>query len=222
MSHKLDKSSKLFVAVLLALTLVFSQYGVAYASDPAQVVCEDNGGTWSGSNVNTGLCTWGAGSAVALDACGNDTHAYKRSYVSGTLTGDQCTQTVFSYGSTCADMAEGGDQQEEITPCYTNNSSATFGPGACSGNCVVSSSLPRDAANNLPGDSLDTLYVMVRDEDGNPTTDSYTVCFNNASGALLTIYRFVSGAWSAFATSSGDPICATASGDGAFYLGAAN
>lgn len=222
MSRKLYKSSKLVSATLVALTLILSQAGVAYASVTPQDFCEDNNGSWSGASVHTGTCTFAAGNAVALVACGSDVYALQHTYVSFAKTGESCLQTVFPYG-TCGDLAEGEGEEEEITPCYDDGgSSATFGPGACSGNCVISSSLPKDAANNLPGDALDTLYVMVRDAEGNPSTDSYTVCFANPNGALLTIYRFVSGGWRALATSNSDPICATATGDGAFYLGAAD
>jgi hypothetical protein len=224
MSRKMLQFVKLSAAALIAFVMIFTQASIAYASDPAQVICVDNGGTWDGSDVNNGVCTWAAGSTVAVDACGNDTHAYRRTYVGGGLTGDECVQTIFPtypYG-TCGDLAEGEGEEEEITPCYDDGSYATFGPGACSGNCVISTSLPKDAANHLPGDALVTLYVMVRDADGNPSTDSYTVCFANPDGDLLTIYRFVSGEWRALVNSSADPICATASGDGAFYLGAAD
>jgi hypothetical protein len=228
MFRKLYKRSKLILAALLALALIFSQAGTAYASAAPQEICEDNNGNWSGPNNGTGTCTYAAGSAVALDACGSNLLAYQTTYSSYAFTGDECIQTIFPtstptypYG-TCGDLAEGEGEEEEITPCYDDGSYATFGPGACSGNCVISTSLPKDAANHLPGDALDTLYVMVRDADGNPSTDSYTVCFANPDGDLLTIYRFVSGGWRALVTSSGDPICATASGDGAFYLGAAD
>ncbi len=89
---------------------------------------------------------------------------------------------------------------------------------ACSGNCVVSSSLPKDAANHLPPGALQTLYVQVRDSDGNPSNDTYTVCLANPNRTLVTLYRFVSGAWVPLAISTSDPVCATVTGDGAFYL----
>ena len=95
----------------------------------------------------------------------------------------------------------------------------TFPAGSCPQKCTVSPSLPGPANSSLPSDALATVYVRVVDEGGAPGNGSYTVCFNNLDNEILTIYRYVSGAWSAIQVANGNPICINASGDGAFYLG---
>jgi hypothetical protein len=97
------------------------------------------------------------------------------------------------------------------------NGYATFGAGACDPQCTVSPNLPTPGKLTLPSNALATLYVRLPDGSNAP----YTVCFNNPDGKQLLIYRFVSGGWVAVTFGSGsDPLCTSASGDGAFYLGA--
>jgi hypothetical protein len=99
------------------------------------------------------------------------------------------------------------------------NGSVTFPAGTCGQKCTISSILPAGANSSLPGGAIATLYVRVVDEGGVPGTGSYTVCFNNPDGEVLTIYRYVAGAWVALQAGSTSQLCVPGSGDGAFYLG---
>jgi hypothetical protein len=99
------------------------------------------------------------------------------------------------------------------------NGTITFSPGSCSLKCKVSVGLPTAAKQAVPANAIATMYVQQVTADGSPATGSYTVCFANPDGAALTVYRFVSGAWVAVGASTLNPICTTATGDGAFYLG---
>jgi hypothetical protein len=117
------------------------------------------------------------------------------------------------------DSIGNSDEQATLHLGGDHNGSATFPPGSCPQQCTINSTLPNNAKNDLPGDELATMYVRVVNEDGAPGDGSYVVCFSNPHGASLTIYRYIAGAWVALRVAAVDPICITASGDGAFYLG---
>lgn len=101
----------------------------------------------------------------------------------------------------------------------SNSGSVTFPAGACPQKCTAGSTLPGPAKNSLPDGAMATIYVRVVDDGGAAGTGSYTVCFNNPDDEALTIYRYVGGAWVAIQVATTNPVCVSASGDGAFYLG---
>jgi hypothetical protein len=103
--------------------------------------------------------------------------------------------------------------------CWGYNGSVFFPAWACPQSCLIGFVLPFEAENDLPPDALATVYVQLDDLDGSPYGASYQVCFENPDEELLTLFRYVSGAWRALNTSSRSLVCATASGDGSFYLG---
>lgn len=221
------RAIKIVFSVLLAAVLVFGQASVAFASGDRQTECQDNGGSWVGSDANTGTCTYPEGNAVTLSVCGAG-YILTRSYTAFSLDSETCTAVAvddgpsYFYGE-CSDRQEGAATGPiNLAPCNGYNGSATFGEGACATECTVGAGLPSVANRNLPDDALATLYVRVVGEDGQPSNDSYTACFDNPEGISLTLYRFVSGEWRALVTSSGDPICAGASGDGSFYIAPAS
>lgn len=242
--------SKVAFSILLALMLLVTQTSAASGQVlTPQVECNDNGGTWVASLIlaeqpaqhvrarpapgsalaaklgvpvgSDGTCTYPSGNAVALSVCGVG-YSLARTYVSGSLTSQSCTRVGDYYYGECSDRQEGASQEPAfLTPCGGQNGSATFEPGACATECTVGTGLPSVANSHLPADAIATLYVRVVGADGQPSNDSYTACFANLDGIELTLYRFVSGEWRALVTSSGNPICASASGDGSFYIGAA-
>ncbi len=209
------KSTVSLVAAIFALLLALTFASPAYASGFAQDICEANDGTWSGPNNMNGTCTYVSGDIIAVTNCGAG-YSYLVYFVADAETGSDCIADPSpDLGGTTANS----DVPTTLNLGGEKNGSATFPAGTCPQQCTISPSLPNNAANDLPADALATMYMRVVDEGGVPGSGTYTVCFNNPNHELVTIYRFVSGAWVAVAVSEGSPICTTASGDGSFYLG---
>lgn len=210
-------------------------------------ICEAKGGTWEEAETNhmlhqywghvrarparwvgdhngvgaqNGTCTYPSGNPEAVSVCGED-HILRRVY--GDLgVANYCEYAhpgpPFPYGE-CGDRHEGPViDPVTLMPCGGYGTYATFGVGGCAASCTVGTQLPVNANRSLPEDASATLYVMTRGEGGTPSNDGYSACFENFDRLLLTLYRFVSGSWQAQITSSANPICAGASGDGAFYI----
>jgi hypothetical protein len=195
----------------------------------AGILCENDGGTWSGGvDLSNGSCTYPVGSSVANSSCGVGFE-----YIEHIIGGGVYTIACIYGGST--DGSEGDESDDESSETDAeglsdepitlslggdNNGNATFSPDACPQKCSISSSLPAAAKASVPGNAMATMYVRVVDEGGTSGAGTYTVCFKNPDGTPLVIYKFVAGAWVAqtFA-STGDRICVSSSGDGAFYLG---
>lgn len=186
--------------------------------------CLAASGVWSGADSNNGDCTYAAGSSAALFACGAG-YEYTETYVAGLFASGQCTFTSTDSDDDTPSASDGGEVNGVGTGPITlvlgggDNGSATFPPSSCPQKCTISPGLPAAAHAGLPSDAFATMYVRVVDEGGVPGTGTYTVCFKNPDNDPVTVYRFVGGVWVAVAANSGNPICTTASGDGAFYLG---
>jgi hypothetical protein len=92
---------------------------------------------------------------------------------------------------------------------------AYFSEGTCAVNCYIDPHLPAGAQNALPGGVITTLYVNISPDPGG----SYSVCFENPDNESLTIYQYLGGIWVPLVVSTNNPVCASATGDGSFYLG---
>ncbi|MEX2160649.1 MAG: hypothetical protein WD751_01940 [Anaerolineales bacterium] len=220
----MKKAFALRVVAILILAVVpaLLMASPAYAFDFSD--CASAGGTWSGL-IDTGTCTYDASHALSIASC-LPGESLEQEYVFGGLFTSTCIAASSSSSSS-------GETQtytpivldEDITEPTTlvlgagKNGSATFPPGTCQQKCSISAVLPAGAAGALPGDALATIYVRVVNDGGEPGEGSYTLCFSNPEGATLTIYRYLGGAWVAVAVGSSNPLCASGSGDGAFYLG---
>jgi hypothetical protein len=194
-----------------------------------EATCDAAGGSWSGSDSNTGTCTYDANSAAALFSCAADEELVEF-YFSGAFHHGECNLVV-SGSSSDSDSDEDADETKKETDKNSEgpvtlvlggdkNGDVTFPPETCTQKCTISANLPGPAKNSIPGDAAGTIYVRLVDENGNPGTGTYLVCFNNPDGHPVIMYRFVGGAWVALTfASSSNRICVSASGDGAFYLG---
>lgn len=185
--------------------------------------CNAAGGSWSGADSDNGDCAYAAGSSAAVFACGAG-YEYTETYVAGIFSSYQCSVATSdsdddTSGSDDGEVTGEGTQPVTLVLGGGDNGSATFSPDACPQKCTIGPSLPAAAKDGVPSDALATMYVRVVDQGGAPGTGTYTVCFKNPNNDPVTVYRFVSGVWVAVAANSGNPICTTASGDGAFYLG---
>ncbi len=107
--------------------------------------------------------------------------------------------------------------------CHGKNGAATFPAGGCYIKCTITSALPGGAERKLPSTDYASIYVRTVAPGGLPGQDSYVVCFSlhNLDLNPPIIFRFVSGAWVpvAIGNSESTSICASGSGDGAFFLG---
>jgi hypothetical protein len=241
------RKSKLIriVAIVLIIPIILASLSTttAYAATRKET-CELASGTWvsepgTGLPDEHGVCTYGAATATALAFCAaNPGYEYVTTWDNtGGYVSDVCVDpgpvlSGSSSGSYIEPEVIKWAKRPESTKNPQNNGSTstnlnladgsvnvTFDSDSCSQQCTISRQLPRSARNSLPSDVAATLYVRVVDSGGNPGNGSYNACFANNSGNSLTIYKFISGAWVAQATSSSNPICVNSSGDGAFYLG---
>ncbi|TAK11080.1 MAG: hypothetical protein EPO32_13210 [Anaerolineae bacterium] len=196
--------------------------------------CIEYGGIWQGTLDGwDGTCTFPDGSEVALDDCGS---GYDSVYtlIGGEADGQECVDVVGGgggggggsdaprvpgfgqFGSTTNNNDSGGT----LDMSGGKNGSVSYDPGTCSGKCTLGPNLPGGAHADLPDDAVDWLYFKSVDENGDPGTGTYTVCFNVGDLTSPVIYRYVSGAWVVVSsTVSGGQVCTSASGDGAFALG---
>ena len=112
------------------------------------------------------------------------------------------------------------DEAGSLILARPKNGRVDFAAGACSGKCSISPSLPAGAKNSLPGGVVATLYFREIDENGNPATGAYNVCFALDGLTNPVIYRYIGGAWVPQPISiGGGQVCASASSSGAFALG---
>ncbi|MEX1247884.1 MAG: hypothetical protein WEA61_05335 [Anaerolineales bacterium] len=212
------KNSILSLAVVLAVVMALASTSIARAGTLLDDQCFASGGTWELLTFPFVSCTYPPGSDVAVAQCGQGySVTYTYELIGETTVDILCIQTADA-----PILTEDSDNPGQPATLHLGggkNGSVTFPPGSCPQKCTISASLPAGANSSLPSGALATLYVRVVDEGGVPGTGSYTVCFDNTDGASLTIYRYIAGAWVAVSAASSNPICTTASGDGAFYLG---
>lgn len=223
MSHTARITGSALLALLLAAGLLVSP---AQAGGSPQENCEGHDGTWDGANSFTGTCYYYPGDEDFDDECDAEIHDYRFFTYEGEAddiaNGCHLIEESTTDEETTSEPSianEGNDDTTTLSLGGGHNGSATFPAGSCPQKCTISSALPGPAKNSLPGDAIATIYVRVVDEGGTPGSGSYTVCFDNPDGASLTIYRYIGGVWTAVQAGSTSPICVTASGDGAFYLG---
>lgn len=223
----------LYLIGLMAFLIFASTLPVLAGLPDAQIMCEDNGGSWAGIDAETGTCTYPEGNAIATQACGPG-YNYTQEWV--TNEGPESTCVLLSTVVLSVTEEEQpdynlvymgcgsrvwGPQPDPVLVylCWGYNGSVLFPAWSCPQSCLIGFVLPSEAANDLPPDALATVYVQLDDLDGSPYGASYQVCFENPDEELLTLYRYVSGEWRALNTSSRSLVCASASGDGSFYLG---
>lgn len=206
LSSVLHKFLPFTLVLLLALVWVTPAFA-------AQSLCTSNGGTWDGVDADNGTCTYPAGSSIAIAACGSDGFPYVITYVADVEEKAECVgqgQTqVSSEGPVEAGftLRLGGEK----------NGFVEFFAGSCDQNCTIDTNIPNLAEDSIIVTPLATLYVRV---DGGAGSGSYRVCFENTTAGRVSIYRSIGGVWYPIAGPSGNGlVCATASGDGAFYLG---
>jgi hypothetical protein len=218
------------MAAMLALGLAMLAWWQAAAATH-QDDCIGNFGSWSGIDAETGTCTYAANSNWAIANCGAD-HIFTESFHPDESTTSGCTLYIAPASSGSGPPDPGGCRSEVRGPlekkvvlylCHHKNGSAAFPIGACSMKCTISADLPDQAERRLPGNAAAVIYVRVVEPGGAPGSDSYTVCFsvNDLGLTPPSLYRYVGGDWVriAFGNENSTLLCASAAGDGAFYLG---
>jgi hypothetical protein len=221
------KTLKLSNGVLFALLLALSSYYSVFAGNSVtnQFLCEDSddGGIWEGvgGSSTEGSCIYPPETGISQEAC-DEGESYVRHYDSnGNFSGDECvilndpgtpaTGEPYSHNS-----GQGGEAPIGLcTQAGGPWRCSYFNEGTCAVNCYIDPHLPAGAQHALPGGVITTLYVNISPDPGG----SYSVCFENPDNESLTIYQYLGGVWVALATSTNNPICASSTGDGSFYLG---
>jgi hypothetical protein len=200
---------RLIAALILVLVAALASASPAFA---AESDCLAAGGTWSGVDADNGKCTYPSGSTTAVNNCISIHASYEETFVTNAKTDSRCFYTPS--GTRIA--SDGGSDTAFTMPIKGPvKGSVEFFGGSCKVNCTVDTTLPLLAKELLDQSPLATVYVRV---DGGAGTGSYRVCFSNPLGEGLNLYQFVGGGWSLVSHTHGNPICATASGDSAFYL----
>lgn len=207
-----DRGLRIFTAVFLVLIITLLSTSPAYAAEDA---CTLAGGTWSGVDPDNGTCTYPPGNPVAVAACGSSTIVYEVTYEFDTEMDAICIETRVPPSETRIRSNGGSEESFVLRLKGDRNGWVEFFGGSCKQNCTIDSILPELAKESTIDTPLATLYVRV---DGGAGTGSYRVCFNNPYGEGLNLYQFIGGNWWLVNFSHSNPICALASGDGAFYL----
>jgi hypothetical protein len=197
----------LVFGLVLALSLVV--VAPAYAS---QAVCTTNGGTWQGVDTVTGTCTYDSTNSEAIAGCGSSRYTYLVQYFNAVEVGSMC-KPLWGGGYTAV-VSDGARQGSFSLHLKNGKGSVTFANG-CDSNCSINSTLPDGPGKeSLYLTPLATLYVRAGD-----SSNSYTACFRNDSGGSVRIYRYAGGIWTPIsAPSTASVVCASATGDGSFYL----
>jgi hypothetical protein len=193
--------------LVLALALVW--VSPAYA---AESFCTSDGGTWSGTDADNGTCRYSLGSSVVLAACGSYTNVYEVTYEFDVEVDSVCIPWVSGTRILPPEDPQAGFI---LRLKGDRNGYVEFFADSCINSCTIDSILPALAKENTIDIPLATLYVRV---DGGAGSGSYRVCFDNPYNEGLNLYQFIGGNWWLVNFSHSNPICALASGDGAFYL----
>jgi hypothetical protein len=211
---------KYIVAVLFAAILVISTTQTALAGGP-QSWCEGSGGIWNGADGETGTCTFDSSNDYFQQEshCDED-QLWVLTFIDEVLIPTECLDVGSgSQGSEEPYSHNSGQSADEPVGLCTQAGGdwrcSYFTAGTCAVNCYIDPHLPDGAQNALPGGVISTLYVNISPDPGG----SYSVCFENPDNESLTIYQYLGGVWVPLATSTNNPICASSSGDGSFYLG---
>jgi hypothetical protein len=98
-------------------------------------------------------------------------------------------------------------------------------PLTCAGKCTVKYGLKKPASSfkgNLPGKYKSGAYVLILDENGNPTTGGFKICLSTKGAKNPKIYKYVGGgAWSLVGgglTPNGKKICVWADTSGNYAV----
>jgi hypothetical protein len=198
--------------VSMSMLVLFASLALVTPALAAEADCLAAGGTWNGVDADNGTCSYPAGSTAAVNACVYATSAYEETFVANAKTESECTHSP----SQTRIASNGGSEVTFTLPIKGPvKGTVEFFGGTCKQNCTVDTILPSLAKEMLDQTPLATLYVRV---DGGAGTGSYRVCFSNPLGEGLNLYQFLGGSWILVSFSHHNPICATASGDSAFYL----
>lgn len=199
----------LSLALVLAVSLIVAS--PAYAS---QAVCTAGGGSWDGTDSQTGKCTYPPTASITLSSCGTLPHRYVVTFVAAVETKAVCKPVQ---GGGYTSVHSGGGQAASLTLRLRNGKGQVTFPKGCPRNCSINSTLPdgpgKDTIIVTP---LAVMYVRAGGE-----TNSYTICFRNMTpgGGSVRIYRYAGGIWTPIsAPSTASLVCASAAGDGSFYL----
>jgi hypothetical protein len=212
------RSAKYITAVLFAMMLALSTTQTALAGGPKSW-CEGSGGIWNGVDGETGTCTFDSSNFYFQEEspCDAD-QLWILHFVDEDITHTEC----LDLGSTSYEEPyshnSGQSANEPVGLCTQAGGDwrcSYFTAGTCAVNCYIDPHLPDGAQNALPGGVITTLYVNISPDPGG----SYSICFANPNNESLTIYQYLGGIWAALATSTNNPICASSTGDGSFYLG---
>jgi hypothetical protein len=197
----------LSIALVLVLSVVVVSPALA-----SEAVCTAAGGSWDGVDTVTGTCTYDSTNSETIAGCGSSRYTYLVQYFNSVEVGSMC-KPLWGGGYTAV-VSDGARQGSFSLHLKNGKASVTFANG-CSSNCTINSTLPdgpgKDTLFLTP---LATLYVRAGD-----SSNSYTACFRNTSGGSVRIYRYAGGIWTPIsAPSTASVVCASATGDGSFYL----
>jgi hypothetical protein len=210
---------KFLLDVSLVLLLVLSIAQPAFANGFSnQDYCEDSGGVWVGvgGSPSFGTCTYQPDDPDSQENC-DQGESYQVILPEEGNPVENCLSPSSPVVETDTHHS-GNSTTASVTTCTLASGDwrcAYFAEGTCAVNCYIDPHLPAGAQSALPGGVITTLYVNISPDPGG----SYSVCFENPDNESLTIYQYLGGVWVALATSTNNPICASATGDGSFYLG---
>lgn len=195
------------IGLVLSFSLVFVT--PAHASE---ALCLASNGTWDGPDGQTGTCTYASANSITISSCGSDHYTYIIQYVAAVETDAICKPNA---GGGFTAVVSDGAREGSFTMRLKNGKAYVTFTNGCESNCSINSTLPNgEGKASMYVTPLATLYVRA-----GGANNTYTACFQNTSGKSVRIYRYAGGIWTPVsAPSAVAVVCATASGDGSFYL----
>lgn len=226
--------ARTWLAAMLAMVMALGLASPAAAGFPTNAeFCDSNGGVWEPNPADPekwGVCWYDVGHPFAFEDCDNDLLMTSETWGDGIEGEIACGMYVAPVVETtsktianplgrlhCEDTEDGGSIG--FGGSGGRWGAVNFDAGSCTGKITIHPGLPGNAKNSLPDEVQDQLYVRVVDENGDPASGSYSICFSYDANEGGTLYRYLGGAWVEQAVYfSGGLICTSASGTGAFAL----
>ena len=203
-----------FVKLIVILLILAGIFGVdvsdAFGKPDPETECLALGGIWDGKycRVKDTTGVWcNPGETAVLKYAGKKWKLSKCEAGGGNQSRVVIILDDYIEGST---KVPGGGQF-----IYENNT--------CAGKCTIRSAMTsqaKAAVGNLPGKFKVGAYVKILDENRDPTTGSYQICFLTKGAKNPAIYKFIGGgAWRYFGgVVNGKKICTWADSSGNFAV----
>jgi hypothetical protein len=219
----MKKNHLLIIAVLIAAGLIAATTSTASAVIDPETTCHKQYGGWTDAHYYdpvTQKCYWKIG-PPKTNKCWPAYNVMKWE-----------PKGYYSFAGCGYPPTGGNSRMITIKELFTSGKfifpgAGKFNPSplTCSGKCTVKYGLKKPASSykgNLPGKYKSGAYVLILDENGNPTEGGFKICLPTKGAKNPKIYKYVGGgAWSLVGgglTPNGKKICTWADTSGNYAV----